>query len=223
MGGRLPERALADQTLRRADRLRARREEMVDDTADRAVQVLGDLVHQPDPEGGLRVEALAGEEVAARRAAADPREHERRDDRRDDPKAHLGEAEDGVSAGDDDVGAGHEARSPAESEALHPGNDRRRAGVDRVEHPVEAHGVRDVLVIGEVDGGALPLHVGSRTEARPLAGKHGDARVAGAGEGLGQLRDQRSVEGISPLRLGDRDAQDVALLLNSQRAHRSGA
>ncbi len=170
MGGRLSGRALADEPLRRSHRFRPAGEEVSDDPLDSFVEVLGDLVHEPDPERGVGVEALAGEEVAARRARADAREHEGRDDGRNDPQAHFREAEDRIEAGDGHVGAGDDARAAAEGEPLNTGDDGRRASVDRLEHPVEPHRVRDVLVVGEVDRGALPLHVRSGAEARPVTG-----------------------------------------------------
>ena len=112
------------------------------------------------------VEPLAGEEVAPRRRGADPGEHQRRDHRRDDPEPHLREPEHGVLAGDGDVGAGGQPRAAAERVALHAGDHRRRAAEDRLEHPVEPAGVLDVLLVGEIDRGALPLDVGAGAEAR---------------------------------------------------------
>ena len=124
-----------------------------------------------------------------RRAApvADLREHERRDDRGDDPEPHLGEAERRVGRRDDDVRAGDEPGAAAEREALHARDERRRARVDRLHHPVEPQRILDVLLEAEVDRGALPLDVGARAEARPVAGEHDDARVADVRERLVQL------------------------------------
>ena len=53
--------------------------------------------------------------------------------------------------------------------SLNPRHDGRGAGVDRLEHCMEAHRVQDVLVVVEVDRCTLPLHVGSGAKARPLA------------------------------------------------------
>ena len=76
-----------------------------------SVEVGRDLVDEADVQRGRGVEALAGEEVASRRAAPDPRQHERRDDRGHDPELDLGEAERRILGGDRDVGAGQRDRS----------------------------------------------------------------------------------------------------------------
>ena len=52
--------------------------------------------------------------------------------------------------------------------AVNPRHDRRGAGVDRLEHRVEAHRVLDVLVVVEVDRRALPVHVGAGAKAWAL-------------------------------------------------------
>ena len=193
-------------------------EDLADDALDGRVERRPSTsCDEPDPQRRLRVEALAGEEEATRRAGADLREHERRDDRGDDPEPHLGEAERRVGRGDDDVRARDEAGAAAERVAVHARDERRRARVDRVHHPVEAQRVLDVLLEAEVDRRALPLDVGAGAEARPVAGEHDDARVADVGERLVQLRDQRRVERVSPLRLRERDRA------GRRRRARSGA
>ena len=116
---------------------------------------------------------------------ADLGQDPRRDHGGRDPEADLGEAEDCVLRGDPDVGAGDEPGPAAERVALHPGDHGRRAAEDRLQHPVEPSRVLDVLLVGEVDRGALPLDVGTCTEARPLAGEHDGARVADVRERLG--------------------------------------
>ena len=102
---------------------------------------------------------------------------------------------------------------------LHARHDRGRAAVHCLEHPVEAHGVRDVLVIGEVDGGALPLDVGAGAEARSVAREDDSPRVADVREGLRQLGDECSVEGVPPLGPRQHDAADGAVLLDAKGAH----
>ena len=69
MCGLLPERPLADETLRRPHRLRAGGEEVADHPLNGAVEVLGDLVDEPDAERDIGVEPLAGQEVASGGAA----------------------------------------------------------------------------------------------------------------------------------------------------------
>ena len=108
--------------------------------------VLGHLRDEPDAQRDVRAEALAGHEVASR-SAADLREDERRDHRRDDPEPHLGEAEDGVGPSDGDVGARDEPGAAAERESVDAADHGRRARVDRLEHAIEAHRVFDVLVV----------------------------------------------------------------------------
>ena len=103
---------------------------------------------------------------------------------------------------------------------MHDADDGRRAGVDRLEHPVQPHRVLDVLVVGEVDRRALPLDVGSCAEARALAREDDRARVPDVGERLGQLRDERRVEGVPPLRPRQRHPEDVVVALDPERRHR---
>ncbi len=70
-------------------------------------------MHEPEPEGGGRVEALAGDEVATGSAVADLSQHERRDHGRDDAELHLGEGEDCALVGKHDVRARDEASASA--------------------------------------------------------------------------------------------------------------
>ena len=213
-GGRLP-----DEPLRLAHCLRPAREDGLDDRLGRLARVLGDLRHEPDPERNLRVEALAGEEVAAS-GLADLRKHERRDDRGDDPQPNLGEAEDRVGPRDGDVRARDEARAAAERVAVHHADDGRRARVDGLEHPVQAHRVLDVLLVGEIDGRALPLDVRTCAEARALAREDDCPRVADVRERLGQRGDELRVERVPALGPSQRDPEDAAVSLAVQRAHR---
>ena len=177
---------------------------------------------EADPQGRRRVEPLAGEEVPARRGA-DLRQDERRDHRRDDAELDLREAEDRVLGRERDVRARDETRAAAERVPLDAGDDGRRARVDGLQHAVEAEGVLDVLVVAQVDRGALPLDVGAGAEARPLAGEHDRARVADVGEGVGELGDQRRVEGVPPLRARQRDAEDGVVTLDAEGLHGGGA
>src|SRR5207248_10835759 len=94
--------------------------QLVDDSVDRYVELVGDLVHEADAQRRLGVEALAGDEIAARRAGTDLRERERRDHRGDDPELHLRERERRVTGRDCDVGRCDEARAAAERVTLYP-------------------------------------------------------------------------------------------------------
>ncbi len=176
---------------------------------------------EPDPKRGRSVEALAGQEVPPRRSRPDPREDERRDHRRHDPEPHLREPEDRVLARNRYVDAGRDAATAAERVALDPGDHGRRARVDRVEHPVEAHGVLDVLVVGEVDRCPLPVDVGAGAEARPLACQDNRPCVADVGERRRELGDQRRVERVPSLRLRQGDAENRAVAFDPERAHRA--
>ena len=191
---------------------------------DRCVEILRDLVHEPDPERGLGVEALAGHEVTPRRAGADPRQREGGDDGRDDPELHFREGEDRVGRGDRDVGRSDEAGAPAESVALHARDDGRGTAVDRLEHRAQRVRVGDVLLVREVDGGAHPVDVGAGGEARPVPAEDDGARAADPDERLRELGDQRCVERVPPVGTCERDAEDVAVPFGAQvRGHEARA
>ena len=181
---------------------RARRPALAARVADDRLRALPDVHRyfrdEPDSERVLRSEALAGEEVAPRRRS-DLREDERRDHGRDDPEAHLGEAEDRIGRRDGDVGAGDEAGAAAEREAVHAARRRERGRLRSPRASVEPHRVLDVLVVRESIDGALPLDVGAGAEATALAREHDGAGVADVRERLGQLGDERGVEGVSAL------------------------
>ena len=80
---------------------------------DRGVELVGryDVVHEADPLRARGVEAFAGDEQRARLRRADLRQHERRDDGRNDAELHFGEAEDRIVGGDDDVADRDQIRS----------------------------------------------------------------------------------------------------------------
>lgn len=103
---------------------------------------------------------------------------------------------------------------------LNPRHDRSGTGVDRLEHGVEAQRVLHVLVEVEVDRRALPVHIGPGAEARPLALEPDRACVPDVGKSLRQLCDQGRVERIPALGARKRDAEDVPLPLDPERAHR---
>jgi dihydrodipicolinate synthase/N-acetylneuraminate lyase len=207
------------QALGGAHGLGAAGDEGSHDSLDGLVEIRRDLMHEPDAECNLRSEPLPGEEVAARGARPDLAEDEGRDDRRDDPEAHLREPKDRVFGCKGDVGAGDEPGTTAERVALHARDDGRRAGIHGLEHAVETHGVLHVLVEREVDGRALPVHVGSRAEAGAFAGEDDGPRGADVGERVRELGDERGVEGVPPLRPRQRDPQDRSVTLGSERAH----
>ena len=102
---------------------------------------------------------------------------------------------------------------------MDPADNRRRARIDGLEHPVQPHGVLDVLVVGQVDRRALPLDVRAGAEARPLAREHDRSRIPNDYERLAQLGDERGVEGVSTLRARERDAKDDSVTFEAQPAH----
>ena len=178
-------------------------------------------MHEPDPQRGRGVEALAGEEVAPRRARADLGERERRDHGRDDPELHLREREDGLLVRDDDVRAGHQPGAAAERVTLHARDDGRGTAVDRLEHAAQRVRVRDVGVVVEGDRGAHPVDVGTGAEARAFAGQHDRARLADVDERFRELGDQLRVERVARLRPRQRDEQEVVVTFDLERAHRA--
>jgi dihydrodipicolinate synthase/N-acetylneuraminate lyase len=178
-------------------------------------------VDEADPEGNLRPEPLSGEEVPARGCAADPPENEGRNHRGDDPEAYFREAKGCVLGRDGNIGARDEAGAPAEGVALDARDHRHWAGIHGLEHSVQAHGVIDVLFEREVDGRALPVHIGAGAEARALAGEDDGACVGDVRECVRQLRDQGGVEGVPPFGPRQRDPQDRSVTLDLERAHRT--
>ena len=210
---------LGDEPLRMPCRARACRAQLGQHSLERAAQVGVHLVHQPDPQGRRRVEALAGHEVPPRGALADLPQRERRDDGGDDPELHLGEREHRSGLGDRDVGAGDEPDAAAERVALDDGDDGCRTRVDRLEHAPERVRVGDVRFEVEVGRGAHPLDVRAGAEARPVPGEDDGPGGADVDEGLGELGDERGVERVARLRAGEGDAEDVLLSLDAERAH----
>ena len=78
---------------------------------------------------------------------------------------------------------------------------------------------RRFALVVELGGGAHPLHVGARAEARALAREHDRADAADVHEHLGELRDQRRVERVAPLGPREGDPQDLAVALDLQGGH----
>ena len=122
--------------------------------------------------------------------------------------------------GDGDVRAGNEAGAAAESVALDPRDDGRGAAVDRLEHAAERVRVGHVGVEVERDRRPHPLDVGAGAEARPFAGEQHGPGLAHVDERLGELGDQRRVEGVACLRPRQRDPQQVAVAIDPERCHR---
>ena len=202
--------------------MRAGREELADDSLDGDVEVIRDLADETDAECGLRIEALAGQEVAPCRPRADLREGERRDHRRDDPELHLGEREQRVRSADRDVRDGDEAGATAERVTLDPRHDRCGTAVDRLEHAAHRVRVRHVLVEGEPDGRTHPVDVGAGAEARTLAGENDSARTTDIDEHLRELGDQLCIERVPPIGPRQRDAKHGPVPLDAKVRHDAG-
>ena len=107
----------------------------------------------------------------------------------------------------------------AERVPLDEGDDRRRAGVDRLEHPPQRVRVGDIRIHVEVDRASHPLDVRARAEARPLAREHDGAHGAHVDERLRELRDQGRVERVASLRTREDDVEDVAVAVDAKRSH----
>ena len=127
-----------DEPLRFPNRLRATREESVDDRGDGLRRIGRHFVHEPHAERDVGSKTFAGQEPAPGRPGPDLREDERRDDGRNDPQPHLREPEDGVLRGDGDVGARDQAAPSSERIAVNPHHNRSWAAVERLAHPEEA-------------------------------------------------------------------------------------
>ena len=122
---------------------------------------------------------------------------------------------------DDDVRAGHEPGAAAEGVTLDARDDGRRAAVDRLQHAAQRVRVGDVGVVVERDRGAHPVDVGAGAEARTIAGKEDRSRLADVDERFRQLGDQLCVERVARLRPRQRDAQEVVVAFDLERAHRA--
>ena len=184
-----------------------------------AVDVVGHLVHEADPECRRGVEALARHEVASRGALADLAERERRDHRRDDPELHLGEREHASRRARARCRCTRRARRRRRAHGRGRRDDGRRAAVDRLEHPPQRVRVGDVL--RRVRSAAARIHSTSAPAQKlgSVAREDDRARGPDVDERLGELGDQRRVERVPALRPGEREAEDVAVALDPERTH----
>ena len=177
-------------------RARPRRAQLAEDRRKGLVEIGRDLVDEAEAQRRRRVEALAGNEVAARRALADFPEGERRDHGRDDSELDLRECENSPLVREGDVGGRHETRTAAHGVSLDDGDHGSGAGVDRLEHPAQGVRLGDVLLAREAHRRPHPVDVGARAEAGALAGQHDGPDGADVDECLGELLDQPAVERI---------------------------
>ena len=143
---------------------------------------------------------------------ADLRKHERRDHCRNDPKFHLGEAEDGVLGGDRDVADGGQSGASAERRALNARDDRPRTVVDRAEHVAHSFRVDGVGLEAQIERLAHPVDVGAAAEDAPLTREDDGPHVVGrsnAREGGVQFGDDVGVERVANGGTRQRDACDA--------------
>jgi dihydrodipicolinate synthase/N-acetylneuraminate lyase len=201
------------------NRFRATREESVDDRGDGLRRIGRHFVHESDVERDVGSKTFAGQEPAPGCPRPDLREDERRDDSRNDPQPHLREPEYGVLRRDGDVGTRDESAPSAERIAVNLDHHRGRAAVDGLAHPEEAERILDVLLVGQVDRGALPFDVCTGTEARALTREDDGPRISDLRKCVGELRDECRVERVTPLGARQGDLQDGAVPLDRERAH----
>ena len=155
------------------------------------------LVREPDPEGVLAADELAGEEQRAGLRATDARERERRDRRRDEAEPHLGEAEARVLAREHDVAAAGEAGAASERGAVDAPDDRHGAAVDGREHGRHALGVGDVLPVRQLAGRAHPVEIAAGAEGRAATREHDRAQRASPRPAPRTSRDTAAIRSAS--------------------------
>jgi len=176
-------------------------------------------VDEAETQRRLGVEALARDEVASRRALADPAERERRDHSGNDAELHLGERKSGSVLCDDDVRTGNKADPTAKDMPVHDSDDRGGTAVDRLEHSPHRVRIGDVRLEVEVGRRAHPLDVGPGAEARAVAGEHDRSRRTHVDERGAELLDQSGIECVSTLRSREGEAHRSAVPLDPERAH----
>ena len=191
-----PVRPVEDELLRLACSAAARRCAARRAPVRRPSQIRVDLVHQPDSQGGRCVEALTRDEVAARPARPDLRERERRDHRRDDAELHLRECEHGPVVRDCDVRARHEARSATEGVALDARDDRSRTAVDRLSIPRRAFASATFASKSRSTDARIHSTSAPAQKLGPSPASRTARALADVDERLGELGDQRGVEGV---------------------------
>ncbi len=198
---------------------RAGRSELRESAVERSFEIARHLVHEPDPERGRGIEALAGHEVPACGALPDLPDRVGRDHGRNDPELDLRERECRALVCDRDVCGRDEADASTDRMALYDGDNRCRTGVDRVEHAPERVRVCHVLVVRQLGRAAHPADVGPCAEALPLACEHDSTRLSDIDERLRELPDERRVERVARLGPRERDVEHVAVPFDPKRAH----
>src|SRR5215469_6090330 len=132
-------------------------------------------------------------------ALADLAYDKRRDDSRCYAQARLGEPKAGILRGDHYIAYRGKPRAASQRGAMDAPNDGMPTGGDGAKHIGHTQRVVDILVMGVIETGAHPIEVGSRAEARAIAGKHARADVVVAVqllERFTQLGDELLVERV---------------------------
>ncbi len=161
---------------------------------------------EPDPRGPRGLEPAAAGKQSPRVRLADLGDDERADDRWQDPQAGLGEPEPRATLGDDDVGDGAQAHPSTECRAVDSGDDRHRAGIDRLEHVGHRHRVLLVALDAERHRRSHPAEVRTGAERRSVAREHDRAQPgrALAREGRERLRNSAMSDASNALWISGR-------------------
>ena len=184
--------------------------------ADGGVELIGrhHLVHEADAPRLGRAEAFGGEEVAVRRARPHGADDVGADGGGDQAQLDFAEAVVCRIDAHRHVAAGHQAHAAGVHVALHAGNRRLGAFVDRAQHEGEFLGVLLVLLARVVGHAAHPVQVGPGAEGRAFGHQHDGAHlrvVAQLNEGLRQFGDHLVVEGVAHVGARQHDGGDAAL------------
>ena len=160
-------------------------------------------------------------------ALTDLGDDERRDDRWQDPETRLREPEARAALGDDEVCDSTQAHPAAKRGALHPRDDRDRAGVDGLEHVGHAHRVLLVALDVERARRPHPVEVRAGAERRPVAREDHAAQIRRrlprkGRERRSQLGDERRIERVVDLRAGQRHPGDRRRRARCVRGGRRG-
>ena len=170
-------------------------------------------------QGARRIEPFARECERARVRRTDLGEHERRDDRRDEPEFGFGESEARVGRRDRDVADRDEPRSAAERRTVDPRDGGLGHAIDRAEHARERARVLTIRFRIEVERAAHPRDVGAAAERAPRAAQddRADARIASeVDERGGEFGDEGRIEGVAHLGSMQRDARDVTVAVHAE-------
>ncbi len=114
-------------------------------------------------------------------------------------EAHFGHRELRLLHRHGEVGAGDQADRAGEGVAVHARDHRLRTGVDGVQEQSQTAGIGTILRLGKCRHALHPVQVGAGGEALAVAAEHDRTHrvvLAHGVERIGQLGDQRLVEGI---------------------------